>query len=221
MPKRAVKPRSGDRPLSVDEQKRVAAAFLVNHGADGAGGDPIEVARLVGYARPSVAAEWAERIGNGESPRTAHPGRPSQVAAADVKLVGESLLADRTGVGVRRVVQRLAGDGRIEQHATETYRRALVDAGWRIAEVEREEAYTPAQKAERVAFCRRVRDKGLGSKAAFSDSKIFRGGAVYRQPGQRWRAWRAPGKPRVEPSVKAPYQAREPHTHTHTHTHTP
>ena len=190
--------------LTLRHQQRIAAGYLLNNGMPMS-----QVKESTGFARSTIVQRWADQLRTegtvDDSPRT---GAPRRASLDDAAAVGEELLSDRTGLGVRRAVQRLKARGAISKRSDLTPRtvtRTLPLVGYAVEPCLPRSApgATEAQRGKRLAFARRSRDMGGGIRWAFSDSKIFQGGNK-SYPGMR-RAW-TNGDARARPKKTSPFQ---------------
>ena len=192
--------------LSVEEQRRIAAGFLINE----MGATDAEAAKAAGFARADDAAKWAARLRiNKHAKAAGGRGPKGKLVVADGRALGAALSKDKIGRGVKRVAASLVKSGKIGKASERTYLKALRAAGYDVSMSSGDIQFSDEQEKARVAFCRRVRIDRLGYRCSFSDSKIFCGGVVHGK-GKARLCWAPKGESRVFSRARPPYQA--PHT---------
>ena len=189
-------------------QKRVAAAFLINIQR----WEAAEAAAAVGFRNAPDAAKWAAQMAElgHVADNGARRGPKRKISEAEASALGAALEEDKIGRGVERVAARQHASGNLAAASRRTYERALRRADFIPQMSTGDLPLTPAKEKARVKFANGVRDKRLGYRGSFSDSKIFEGGAIYRR-GKARKCWAKRDKPRRESRKKPPYQVR-PHS---------
>ena len=185
-------------------QKRIAAGYLINE----MGWEAAQAAEAVGYSRAGDAAMWAARLAS--SGHVADDGKARgpkrKVSDEQATALGKALEADPSGRGTQRVGQQQQKKAKLVEASRQTYERALRRVGYEPQLTQGDLPLDGPKKEYRVKFCKRVRDKRLGFRGSFSDSKIFEGGAIYKR-GRARKAWAPNGRPRRESRKAPPYKA--------------
>lgn len=189
--------------ISLEHQRRVSAGFLINQ----MGMDPHDVAQLVGFKRSDAASKWADRLARFGSVEDhgASRGPKRKLTDEQAALLGAELGRDKIGRGIERVAIKVQKISNLPDASRWTYARSMKRAGFDLETSVGDIPLDEAKEALRLAFCKRRRDDRLGYRCAFSDSKIFVGGDVFRQ-GRARMTWVRKGEPRRENRKKPAYQ---------------
>lgn len=201
-------------PITDAVARRVTAYFLIKK----CQWSERDAAAQCGFSRTKDAANWAERVERTGSASAGggRPGPKPRLGKEHTEIIGEALLADKIGLGIKRVVQKLRQQGvDLPEASASTIGRALRSHDWSVQPTGSDLRLGESQKRVRLQFCKRRRDDGLHLRGTFSDSKVFFAGSAFRA-GKSSSSWARTGKPRPSDrrtaSVKAHvYAAVTPH----------